>query len=254
MSPEPPESVRAALPIQPVLIFLAGPNGAGKTTFFNCLSGLLTPDRGEISFDGHRLDGSPASRGRHGLGRTFQTPRLFGSLSVLDNLLFGCRTADSARREYVEAAVSFCTETVFSDPASAKLKFLKRARASGFAIFLIFVGLDDPDLAVARVKQRVHHGGHDVPDAKLRARFPRILANLRGAIPIVDEAFLFDNSSYDTPYRIVAVYRQGHLVSRHPPLPPWTQGVGALDDLRTPGRAARELEHCRRPRRGGRSL
>jgi branched-chain amino acid transport system ATP-binding protein len=78
-----------------------GPNGAGKTTFFNCLSGLLTPDRGQIAFDGHRLNGSPASRGRHGLGRTFQTPRLFGSLSVLDNLVFGCRTADSARREYV---------------------------------------------------------------------------------------------------------------------------------------------------------
>ncbi|HEV7534073.1 MAG TPA: ATP-binding cassette domain-containing protein, partial [Acidimicrobiia bacterium] len=73
----------------------------GKTTFFNCLSGLLTPDRGEISFDGHKLNGSPATRGRHGLGRTFQTPRLFGSLSVLDNLIFGCRTADSARREYV---------------------------------------------------------------------------------------------------------------------------------------------------------
>jgi branched-chain amino acid transport system ATP-binding protein len=78
-----------------------GPNGAGKTTFFNCLSGLLTPDRGEISFDGHKLNGSPATRGRHGLGRTFQTPRLFGSLSVLANLTFGCRTADSARREYV---------------------------------------------------------------------------------------------------------------------------------------------------------
>jgi len=78
-----------------------GPNGAGKTTFFNCLSGLLTPDRGEIIFDGHRLDGSPATRGRHGLGRTFQTPKLFGTLSVLDNLIMGCRTADSARREYV---------------------------------------------------------------------------------------------------------------------------------------------------------
>jgi ABC-type branched-subunit amino acid transport system ATPase component len=78
-----------------------GPNGAGKTTFFNCLSGLLTPDRGEITFDGHRLNGSPATRGRHGLGRTFQTPKLFGTLSVLDNLTFGCRTADSARREYV---------------------------------------------------------------------------------------------------------------------------------------------------------
>ena len=56
-----------------------GPNGAGKTTFFNCLSGLLTPDRGEITFDGHRLNGSPATRGRHGLGRTFQTPKLFGT-------------------------------------------------------------------------------------------------------------------------------------------------------------------------------
>jgi ABC-type branched-subunit amino acid transport system ATPase component len=78
-----------------------GPNGAGKTTFFNCLSGLLTPDRGQITFDGRRLNGSPAARGRHGLGRTFQTPRLFGSLSVLDNLVFGCRTADSVRREYV---------------------------------------------------------------------------------------------------------------------------------------------------------
>jgi branched-chain amino acid transport system ATP-binding protein len=78
-----------------------GPNGAGKTTFFNCLSGLLTPDRGEIVFDGHRLNGSPATRGRHGLGRTFQTPKLFGTLSVLDNLVFGCRTADSSRREYV---------------------------------------------------------------------------------------------------------------------------------------------------------
>jgi len=78
-----------------------GPNGAGKTTFFNCLSGLLTPDRGEITFDGHKLNGSPATRGRHGLGRTFQTPKLFGTLSVLQNLHFGCRTADSSRREYV---------------------------------------------------------------------------------------------------------------------------------------------------------
>jgi ABC-type branched-subunit amino acid transport system ATPase component len=78
-----------------------GPNGAGKTTFFNCLSGLLTPDRGEITFDGHKLNGSPATRGRHGLGRTFQTPKLFGTLAVMDNLIFGCRTADSARRQYV---------------------------------------------------------------------------------------------------------------------------------------------------------
>ncbi|MGH9039484.1 MAG: ABC transporter ATP-binding protein [Acidimicrobiia bacterium] len=78
-----------------------GPNGAGKTTLFNCLSGLLTPDAGTIIFDGHRLHRAPAYRARKGLGRTFQTPRLFKSLSVFDNLSFGCRAADAAGRTYV---------------------------------------------------------------------------------------------------------------------------------------------------------
>jgi ABC-type branched-subunit amino acid transport system ATPase component len=78
-----------------------GPNGAGKTTFFNCLSGLLTPDSGQLMFNGKPLKGAPAARSRRGLGRTFQTPRLFRSLSVRENLIFGCRTADSAKLPYV---------------------------------------------------------------------------------------------------------------------------------------------------------
>jgi ABC-type branched-subunit amino acid transport system ATPase component len=77
-----------------------GPNGAGKTTFFNCISGLYTPDRGEITFGGKPLRGSVVSRGRAGLGRTFQTPRLFASLSVLDNLLLGVAVAEAAGRPY----------------------------------------------------------------------------------------------------------------------------------------------------------
>ena len=128
----------------------------------------------------------------------------------------------------MEAGLSFCTETVFSDPVGAKLGLLEEARTRGFAVFLIFIGLESPSLAVARVKQRVRHGGHDVPDEKLHARFPRTLANLRTAVPIVDEAFLFDNSSYDTPYRVVAVYVGGGLLSQYPPLPHWTQGLPGL--------------------------
>jgi branched-chain amino acid transport system permease protein len=77
-----------------------GPNGAGKTTLFNCLSGLLTPDRGRVVFDGRPLRGAPMSRARRGLGRTFQTPRLFRSLSVLDNLTLGCQVADAAKLRY----------------------------------------------------------------------------------------------------------------------------------------------------------
>src|SRR5207237_6687623 len=77
-----------------------GPNGAGKTTFFNCISGLYTPDRGEITFEGKPLRGSVVARGRSGLGRTFQNPRLFASLTVLDNLLLGCAVAESTGRPY----------------------------------------------------------------------------------------------------------------------------------------------------------
>jgi len=82
-------------------------------------------------------------------------------------------------------------------------------------------------LSIARVHQRTRQGGHDIPDGKLRARFPRTLANLRAAIPIVDEAFLFDNSSFDAPYRIVAIYARGRVVSRHPPMPAWARGLPA---------------------------
>ncbi len=64
-----------------------GPNGAGKTTLFHLLSGLVRPTRGTISFEGHDITGSAAFRvSRLGIGRTFQNIRLFGELSVLDNV------------------------------------------------------------------------------------------------------------------------------------------------------------------------
>jgi len=83
-----------------VITAVIGPNGAGKTTLFNCLSGLLMPNAGRVVFDGRELRGGPRTRARRGLGRTFQTPRQFRSLSVLDNLVLGCETADSAHRPY----------------------------------------------------------------------------------------------------------------------------------------------------------
>lgn len=67
---------------------LIGPNGSGKTTLFNLLSGVLRPTRGEIYFDGQRIDGlSPDRIFRRGLVRTFQVPRLFGNMTTLENAL-----------------------------------------------------------------------------------------------------------------------------------------------------------------------
>jgi len=67
---------------------LIGPNGAGKTTLFNVVSGDLRPDAGEVLLDGERITGlAPHRLFRKGLVRTFQIPRLFEGMSVLDNLL-----------------------------------------------------------------------------------------------------------------------------------------------------------------------
>jgi ABC-type sugar transport system ATPase subunit len=64
-----------------------GPNGAGKTTLFHLLSGFLKPSSGTISFEGRDITGSAAFKvSRMGIGRTFQNIRLFGELSVLDNV------------------------------------------------------------------------------------------------------------------------------------------------------------------------
>jgi len=67
---------------------LIGPNGAGKSTLFNVIAGLYAPDRGEVWFDGQRVDGLPPYRIVHrGLIKTFQIPREFRNLTVLENLM-----------------------------------------------------------------------------------------------------------------------------------------------------------------------
>jgi len=71
---------------------LIGPNGAGKTTMFNLLAGSLRPDRGEVLLNGRRIDDlADHRRLALGLGRTFQIPRLFGQMSVVENMLTAAR-------------------------------------------------------------------------------------------------------------------------------------------------------------------
>ncbi|MCE9592314.1 MAG: ABC transporter ATP-binding protein [Planctomycetes bacterium] len=70
---------------------LIGPNGAGKTTVFNLITGVYRPDAGAIALDGRPLIGLPPHRiAQAGVARTFQNIRLFGNLSVLDNVRVAC--------------------------------------------------------------------------------------------------------------------------------------------------------------------
>jgi len=75
------------------LVSIIGPNGAGKTTLFNLVTGLDRPDAGEVRFDGSDITGlSPERLAGEGMARTFQLGRVFGNLSVMDNVLIGAHT------------------------------------------------------------------------------------------------------------------------------------------------------------------
>lgn len=75
------------------LIGLIGPNGAGKTTVFNLLTGIYVPTEGTITFNGERINNIPPYKiNQKGISRTFQNIRLFGDLTVLDNVKIAYHT------------------------------------------------------------------------------------------------------------------------------------------------------------------
>jgi len=80
---------------QGMIMGLIGPNGAGKTTLFNCITGYYPPSRGEIIFDGRRMNGlHPDAVCKFGMARTWQKVRPLAKMSVVDNVMVGalCRT------------------------------------------------------------------------------------------------------------------------------------------------------------------
>jgi len=89
------------------ILGLLGPNGSGKSTFINVVSGHFLPDGGEVLLDGRDIAGLPAHRiARAGIARTYQIPRPFSQMSVLDNVAIaamyagqGLKTMDEGRRE-----------------------------------------------------------------------------------------------------------------------------------------------------------
>ena len=79
---------------------LIGPNGSGKTTLINCISGALFNEQGKVNFGGSDVTGTTASRrAKLGIIRTFQIPRPFRSMTIIENLLIPMEYAASGRME-----------------------------------------------------------------------------------------------------------------------------------------------------------
>jgi predicted ABC-type ATPase len=156
----------------PFLLMVAGPNGAGKTTLVRTIRQMgvefgeyINPD--DIATE---LQGSYDERVRQAQA-----------------------IADRRREECVEARRSFSFETVMSHPS--KTDILARAKAAGFFVQLFFVGINDPQTNIERVRLRVAQGGHDVPPDKIVPRWHRTMALLPRAVKIADRSVLFDNSA-----------------------------------------------------------
>jgi branched-chain amino acid transport system ATP-binding protein len=85
------------------ILGLIGPNGSGKTTTINMIAGALSPDRGAIHLEGVDMTGAPAHRfARSGVARTFQAPRLFRRMTVMENLIVPALADPAERRRAAE--------------------------------------------------------------------------------------------------------------------------------------------------------
>ena len=114
-----------------VVTGLIGPNGAGKTTVFNLLCGIDRPDSGQVMFEGHRIDALSASRAaRLGIGRTFQSVRVFGDLSVRENLrvadLNGARGSTPGAAARIVEALDFVDMGPHVDAMAGLLSYGQR--------------------------------------------------------------------------------------------------------------------------------
>ena len=176
---------------------LIGPNGAGKTTVFNLIAGTLRPSGGRIMLGGRRLDGlAPHRILRLGVGRTFQVPRPFLALTVLENLMLAAQ-GQLGERPWANW---------LRPGAVAAREHLVRDRAREL---LDFVGL----AALAREPARVLSGGQRrlLELARLLMAEPRLILldePAAGVHPVLLEALV---------ERIEALNRQGvtFLVIEH---------------------------------------
>ena len=157
------------------ILIVAGANGAGKTAFAT----EFLPNEGDCpNFINADLIAAGLSPFRPDL-TAWQAGRLM--LSMID--------------DYVRRGESFAFETTLSGRIYASL--IPRWREQTYTVKLFFLRLSRPEIAIARGKQRVEEGGHDVPESVIRRRFHAGLRNFERVYKgLVDEWAVYDNSGY----------------------------------------------------------
>ena len=180
---------------------LAGGNGAGKSTFYHQYLSKYG-----IKFVNADL-----------IARTMDTDHP-------ERLSYEAATlATEIRENMIAQGESFCFETVFSH--ESKIDFIAVAKTHGYTVILVYIHLNDPSLNEARVYQRTLEGGHNVPAEKIRSRIPRTMKNIMTALPLVDEAWILDNSSGQNRFQQIAILKSGCCEKKVNPLPAWVMDL-----------------------------
>lgn len=178
------------------LDLVVGPNGAGKSTFIALTLAPLLPRSVVVNADEIAKQRFPDDP----LGHAYDAAQI----------------AAATRAKLIEAGMSFIAETVFSHPS--KLDLVRSAQEADYNVALHVVLIPE-DLAVERVQRRVRHGGHDVPEDKIRERHRRLWDLVANAIEMADTATIYDNSRRAGP-RIVAQFTGGTVIGA-PKWPAW---------------------------------
>ena len=174
---------------------IAGPNGSGKSTItqqvaFEGCERLLDPD-----VIARRLNpGNPRA----------------AAVAAARYILM-------RKTEYLDQEVSFAIETTLSGRGSNAL--IRQARSRGYAIHLMFIGLDTPERCITRIRNRTASGGHFVPDADVRRRYARSIANAYRIFRFADIAKFYDNSSDHA--QLVLAAKAGTILWQAQPGPGW---------------------------------
>ena len=166
---------------RPTFTVIAGANGSGKTTLTSWNSDLfkeiplLDPDAIANTLQTSTAGMFPVAAARHVL---------------------------NSAAAHLRNARSFAVETTLA--GRNYLQMMLDARNHGFEVILVYIGTESVEINLARIRNRVLAGGHDVPEADVRRRYRRSFQNLPAAIRRAEHAILFDNSTEDG-YRLVAI-------------------------------------------------
>ena len=172
----------------PKLYIIAGPNGSGKTTFAKEFLPYYAKCENFVNADLIAQGLSPFSPAAAGI----KAGRL-----LLNQI-----------HEFAERRTGFAFETTLSGKTYVQL--LRRLKQQGYVIHLFFLWIPSVELAVARIKNRVIEGGHDVPVTDVRRRFGRSIQNFFKVYrPLLDSWTLFDNST--TRPSLIAEEKDGKL-------------------------------------------